>query len=159
MENKFSEVHLTKKKDKSEITDKPENQIYQDLEKSKVTEILSKTGEAVNKYSPIKYKDDEEIIKDFKPISFKNIYGAGYYFRDEEKENIPNSKILSDSQMTLRFCINKNTSDRLAQTNVLASSNPIFDQRSSEIVRSAKQRLEDTEKLLFEKRKKVSSFL
>ena len=114
----------------------------------------------VNKYSPIKYTDDEEIIKDFKPISFKDVYGAGYYFRDDEKENVANSqidfKVLQESKVLSNT---KNTTDWFSPTNVLASNNSIFDQRTSETVRSVKQCLEDTEKLLLEKRKKVSSFV
>jgi len=85
-------------------------------------------------YSPLKYSDDEVIMKDFRPISMKDVRNAMSTVSnkyDTNKENVPD-----------KF------TDQLAKPVTVESSFSSFDTKTKETIFNVKQRLKDAEELL-----------
>ncbi|XP_065651761.1 uncharacterized protein LOC100199304 [Hydra vulgaris] len=164
MEKKLSENSIINKNDNIDLPDLENEKPYNsnNIEKGKIRD-LKKKDVSYCEYSPVKYTDDEEIIKDFKPISYKN-FNDDYYLREEEKENFDYSS-LSNSNIDFEISkvdgklssVDNKCTEKNIQTNILTSNNFIFDAKTSETVKSVKQRLEETERLLLDKKNRVSN--
>merc|ERR1712013_452039 len=71
----------------AQVTDKNVRGLASNLLSSKHVPTAVSTATLSNTYSPIKYTDDDIIIKDFKPIRMRDVYPVLQQQESNNKEN------------------------------------------------------------------------